>query len=68
VSAVVEGNGDVRPCFFHDAIGNVRRQPLDAIVRRHLRAFRATLDTTTNDTCARCVCSLKTGWRNQPWR
>ena len=68
VSAVVEGNGDVRPCFFHEPIGNVRRQPLDTIVRRHLREFRATLDVATNRTCTHCVCSLKTGWRNQPWR
>ncbi len=28
VSAVVEANGDVRPCFFHAVIGNVREHPL----------------------------------------
>jgi len=67
VSVVVEANGAVRPCFFHEPVGNVRRGPLDAIVRRNLRAFRATLDVGTDGTCARCVCSLNAGWRNAPW-
>lgn len=67
VSVVIEANGDVRPCFFHDAIGNVRRRPLADIVTEDLRRFRASFDVEQNAVCRRCVCSLKTGWRRAPW-
>ena len=67
VSAVVEANGAVRPCFFHEAIGNVREARLEQIVRRNLRAFRQSFDVGANPVCVRCVCSLKTSWRNAPW-
>ncbi|HYM22956.1 MAG TPA: radical SAM protein [Vicinamibacterales bacterium] len=67
VSVVIEANGSVRPCFFHDVIGNVRKTPLDAIVTRDLPAFRRQLRVGANPVCERCVCSLKTGWRNAPW-
>ena len=67
VSIVIEANGLVRPCFFHDAIGNVRDAPLTDIVTERLRAFRQTLCVDANATCERCVCSLKTGWRHAPW-
>ncbi len=67
VSVVIEANGQVRPCFFHEAVGNVRQSPLAEIVATNLRAFRQTLTVGTNPTCARCVCSLKTGWRRAPW-
>ena len=67
VSIVIEANGLVRPCFFHDAIGNVRDAPLADLVAGRLRAFRQTLCVDANPTCERCVCSLKTGWRHAPW-
>jgi len=67
ISVVVEADGSVRPCFFHDAVGNVRETPLESIVRQNLPAFRRTLDVTTNPVCTRCVCSIKTGWRSAPW-
>jgi Fe-coproporphyrin III synthase len=67
VSVVLEADGSVRPCFFHDAIGNVRRAPLEAIVARNLRSFRASLDVGANPVCVRCVCALKTSWRSAPW-
>jgi MoaA/NifB/PqqE/SkfB family radical SAM enzyme len=67
VSVVVEANGDVRPCFFHDAIGNLRSRPLEAIVTDDLRQFRRALNVEENETCRRCVCSLKTSWRQAPW-
>ena len=59
VSAVVEASGDVRPCFFHPAIGNTRQGTLQEIVNgpAALR-FRATLDVATNPVCRSCVCSL----------
>ena len=67
VSVVIEANGAVRPCFFHDAIGNVRETALEAIVTDNLRAFRESLDVASNPVCRRCVCSLKTSWRRAPW-
>ena len=67
VSVVLEANGSVRPCFFHEPIGNIRRAPLETIVTRHLRAFRASLDVHADPTCARCVCALRTSWRHAPW-
>lgn len=67
VSVVIEANGSVRPCFFHESIGNVRETPLASIVADNLRAFRRTFRVGANPVCARCVCSLKTGWRSAPW-
>jgi MoaA/NifB/PqqE/SkfB family radical SAM enzyme len=67
MSVVVEADGSVRPCFFHAPVGNIRESPLDAIVERNLPAFRSGLDLSSNPVCARCVCSMKTGWRNAPW-
>ena len=61
---MVEADGAVRPCFFHEPIGNIREQPLAAIVASELRRFRQTLDVETNPICGRCVCSTKAGWRN----
>jgi MoaA/NifB/PqqE/SkfB family radical SAM enzyme len=67
VSAVIEANGDVRPCFFHPVIGNVRKSPLGAIVGDRLRQFRSTLDVETDVRCERCVCALNVSWRHPPW-
>ncbi len=67
MSAVIDADGDVRPCFFHAAVGNIRRHSVAEIARVALPRFRAGLDVSTNATCARCVCSLKVGWRGQPW-
>lgn len=59
VSAVVESDGTVRPCFFHAAIGNIHEQPLREIVNGEAALrFRAGLDIETNETCRNCVCSL----------
>jgi len=59
VSAVIEASGDVRPCFFHRALGNVHRQSFVEIINsREALEFRASLDVSRNDTCRRCVCSL----------
>jgi MoaA/NifB/PqqE/SkfB family radical SAM enzyme len=32
VSTVIEADGSVRPCFFHETIGNIRTEPLDQIL------------------------------------
>jgi Fe-coproporphyrin III synthase len=68
MSAVIEADGSVRPCFFHQAVGSVRLEPLSAIVKRNLPAFRENLLIDTNPVCTHCVCSMKTGWRSAPWQ
>jgi len=59
VSAVWEANGDVRPCFFHPAIGNTMNGTLAQIVNGPAAvAFRESLNVAENPVCQRCVCSL----------
>jgi len=59
VSAVVETNGDVLPCFFHQKLGNIHDQDLQQILNaRESVAFRRKLDVKTNPVCRKCVCSL----------
>lgn len=59
VSAVIEADGTVRPCFFHNSVGNIHDNSLfdilngDAALR-----FRRELTVATNPTCRNCVCSL----------
>jgi MoaA/NifB/PqqE/SkfB family radical SAM enzyme len=67
VSAVVEADGTVRPCYFHPAVGNIRQKPLRQILQQEMRAFRSNLDVSNNATCARCVCSLRMGLRTRLW-
>ena len=66
-SVVVEADGAVRPCYFHEPIGSIRETPLGSIVARNLRAFRGTLDVGSNPVCARCVCSVRSRWGSAPW-
>jgi MoaA/NifB/PqqE/SkfB family radical SAM enzyme len=59
VSTVIEADGTVRPCFFHESMGNIREDLLDAIVNSEKNIqFRKTLDMDTNPTCIKCVCYL----------
>jgi MoaA/NifB/PqqE/SkfB family radical SAM enzyme len=59
VSAVVEVDGSVRPCFFHRSIGNISSSTLEEVINGDAaQAFRRSLDIETNATCQRCVCSL----------
>lgn len=59
VSAVVEANGTVRPCFFHQALGNISAGTLQDILNSEAAlSFRQALSITENPTCRRCVCSL----------
>jgi MoaA/NifB/PqqE/SkfB family radical SAM enzyme len=59
VSAVLETDGTVRPCFFHEPIGNARDAGFAAAINgpRAIR-FRETLQVAANPVCQRCVCSL----------
>ena len=59
VSAVVEIDGSVRPCFFHRAVGNLASSTLQEVVTGEAaRLFRQSLNIAENPTCQRCVCSL----------
>jgi len=59
VSTVIEADGTVRPCFFHDAIGNIRNNSLDEILNSEESIrFRKDLDINSNSTCTKCVCYL----------
>jgi MoaA/NifB/PqqE/SkfB family radical SAM enzyme len=59
VSAVIEADGTVKPCFFHNAIGNIHDESLTNILNdeKGLR-FRKELDINNNEICRRCVCYL----------
>jgi MoaA/NifB/PqqE/SkfB family radical SAM enzyme len=63
VSAVVEADGTVRPCFFHRPIGKTGPGVTLAQVLNGPEgvAFRTSLDVRTNSVCRKCVCSLH--WR-----
>lgn len=67
VSAVVEADGTVRPCFFHEAVGNIRSHSLDEILnsKENIR-FRKELNVDTNSTCQKCVCYLNLPPRMSP--
>jgi MoaA/NifB/PqqE/SkfB family radical SAM enzyme len=59
VSAVVESDGTVRPCFFHDPIGNVSdRSLIEVLNSPRALEFRESLQIAENPICRRCVCSL----------
>jgi MoaA/NifB/PqqE/SkfB family radical SAM enzyme len=63
VSAVVESDGVVKPCFFHEAYGNMNNQNFtDIINSTKAIEFRKRLDIKKNNICEKCVCSLKIPW------
>lgn len=64
VSAVIEADGTVRPCFFHPKLGNIHEQPFDAVLNSpDAIDFRRELNVKTNETCRKCVCTLSLGAR-----
>jgi MoaA/NifB/PqqE/SkfB family radical SAM enzyme len=59
VSAVVEADGSVRPCFFHHKIGNIKETSLPEIINSEKSiSFRKNLDMAENPICKKCVCYL----------
>ena len=59
VSAVVEADGSVRPCFFHAVSGNIKEASLIQIINSESSvSFRENLEVKTNSICEKCVCSL----------
>lgn len=60
VSAVIEADGAVRPCFFHPPVGKIDQDTTLRSVINGFEAvcFRSNLDVARNSICKRCVCSL----------
>lgn len=59
VSAVIEADGKVRPCFFHEAYGNIKNESFENIINgSNAVNFRKQLDMDTNPICIKCVCYL----------
>ncbi len=59
VSAVVEPDGNVRPCFFHKSYGNIKNGTLNDVINSpEAIAFRRSLNIDKNETCIKCVCYL----------
>ena len=58
VSAVLEPDGNIRPCFFHPIYGSASDGLVEAINSPQAVAFRQSLDVDRDETCRRCVCSL----------
>jgi Fe-coproporphyrin III synthase len=66
VSAVIEPNGDVLPCFFHKAYGNIHDEPFEKIINSsNAISFRKALNMGEDPICKKCVCSLKIGITQQ---
>ncbi len=59
VSTVVQADGTVRPCFFHEPYGNIKAGSLEKLINSdHAIEFRKHLDMDKNETCIKCVCYL----------
>lgn len=68
VSVVVEADGAVRPCFFHDTLGSIKEASLTEIINSpESRDYRKKLDTQTNETCVKCVCYLNLNARSNTY-
>jgi len=68
VSTVIEADGTVRPCFFHQPLGNIRNNSLEQILNsKESIRFRKDLDMDTNATCVKCVCYLNLPPRANPF-
>ena len=62
VSAVIESDGRVMPCFFHKPYGNIYGNDfLEVINSPDAIAFRKNLDMSKDSVCKKCVCSLNLG-------
>jgi MoaA/NifB/PqqE/SkfB family radical SAM enzyme len=62
ISVVIESNGDVMPCFFHEPYGNIYDNSIYEILNsQQAIEFRRHLDVKNNPICKKCVCSLKLG-------
>src|SRR5258708_32381941 len=59
VSAVVESDGQVRPCFFHRSYGNIFDSDFESTINSTKAVeFRKNLKISNDPICQKCVCSL----------
>lgn len=59
VSAVLESDGTVRPCFFQPSVGNIHQSTFAEIVNGETALhFRRSLDFANDPICRSCVCSI----------
>jgi MoaA/NifB/PqqE/SkfB family radical SAM enzyme len=66
VSAVIEADGTVRPCFFHESIGNIHDNSFENILNgKKGMDFRENLNMEENSICKKCVCYLNLPLRMQ---
>jgi MoaA/NifB/PqqE/SkfB family radical SAM enzyme len=62
ISAVLESDGRLMPCFFHREYGNVHGNDFESVLNSEKAIeFRKSLNVKENEICKRCVCSLKLG-------
>jgi len=62
VSAVLESDGRLMPCFFHKEYGSVTGNDFEAVLNsKQAIEFRRNLNVKKNEVCKKCVCSLKLG-------
>lgn len=62
VSAVIESDGAVRPCFFLPAYGSLEGGAVEAVLNAKAAIdYRKALDVEAEPTCQRCVCTLSIG-------
>jgi Fe-coproporphyrin III synthase len=62
MSAVIDSNGMVLPCFFHPAYGHLQGHTLEEVLNSPAAVdFRRHLDVSANAICRRCTCSIRNG-------
>jgi Fe-coproporphyrin III synthase len=67
ISAVVESDGNVLPCFFHKPYGNIKDASFSELINsRKAINFRKKLNVSKDPICKKCVCSLKLGLTQLP--
>jgi len=60
VSAVLESDGRLMPCFFHTEYGNVHGNDFESVLNsKEAVEFRRSLNVKKNEVCRKCVCALK---------
>ncbi|HZX72824.1 MAG TPA: SPASM domain-containing protein, partial [Cyclobacteriaceae bacterium] len=59
VSAVIESDGSLLPCFFHKPYGNINEHSFEELINsKKAIDFRKRLNVDKDPICQRCVCSL----------
>ena len=60
MSAVITSTGEVKPCFFLPAFGNIRETPLEELLNLDsIRRTRGDVRSKRVDRCKTCVCTLR---------